>query len=58
MCVILVWSADVERMIVSTSLDGNNGINSERVVEPVQYVDCSGVFVLNRPSVPGALKRN
>ena len=39
----IAQSADVERMIVSTALNGANSINSGRVVEPVQYVDCQSI---------------
>ena len=42
-CVILVWLADVLRMIVSTSPYGVNGLNSGRVIEVVQYVDCRSI---------------
>ena len=30
-------------MIVSTSPDGANGLNSGRVIEVVQYVDCRSI---------------
>ena len=33
----------VEQMVVSTALDGAYSVNSGRVVELVQYVDCQSI---------------
>ena len=39
----IAYSADVERMVVSTAPDGANSINSGRVVELIQYIDCRSI---------------